>query len=127
MPETIYYDGHCGLCHGFVKFVLARDPAAQFHFSPLDNLPAVERAGLPDSVVIRTARNGLLTRSSAALYILSKLGGPWVLISRLARLFPRALRDLVYDGIARFRYQIFGRRDAVCPLIPKELRSRFET
>src|SRR5579885_2416758 len=35
-PELIFYDGHCGLCHGFVKFALARDrEGARFRFAPL--------------------------------------------------------------------------------------------
>ena len=125
MPETIYYDGHCGLCHGFVKFVLARDKGARFRFAPLDKLSAGERQGLPDSVAVRTDR-GVLVKSSAALYVLTKLGGFWALVARMARLFPPVVRDLVYDGIARIRYRIFGMRDVVCPLVPPELRSRFE-
>ena len=126
MPETIYYDGHCGLCHGFVKFVLARDPGGRFHFAPLDTLPAADRAGLPDSVVVRSA-NGFLTKSSAALYILQGLGGVWAVLASIGRVFPRGVRDFVYDRIARIRYQIFGKRDDVCPVVPKELRSRFES
>ena len=126
MPETIYYDGHCGLCHGFVKFVLARDLEARFRFAPLDKLPAAERAGLPDSVVVRSGQ-GLLTKSDAALHVLSELGGWWVVVARCGRLFPRSLRDFAYDGIAGVRYRVFGKREDVCPLVPKELRKRFET
>ena len=43
MPDTIYYDGHCGLCHGFVKFVLTHDIEQRFRFAPLDKLSAAER------------------------------------------------------------------------------------
>ena len=125
MPETIYYDGHCGLCHGFIKFVLARDPGGRFHFAPLDKLPKSERAGLPDSVVVRTP-GALLTKSEAALYVLQGLGGPWAMLASVGRVFPVALRNFVYDGIAKVRYRIFGKRDNVCPVVPKELRSRFE-
>jgi predicted DCC family thiol-disulfide oxidoreductase YuxK len=126
MPETIYYDGHCGLCHGFVKFVLARDRKARFRFSPLDRLTAEERSGLPDSVVVRTG-DGFLVKSDAALYVLGGLGGFWGLMGSAARVFPVFVRNFVYDCIARVRYRIFGRRDEVCPLVPKELRGRFET
>ncbi len=125
MAETIYYDGHCGLCHGFVKFVLARDAKERFHFAPLDKLPAVERQGLPDSVVVRTAA-GLLVKSDAALYILTGLGGVWQMLAACARVFPKTLRNFFYDGIAKARYRIFGKRDDVCPLVPPRLRNRFE-
>lgn len=125
MLETIYYDGHCGLCHGFVKFVLARDKAANFHFSPLDNLPAAERAGLPDSVVVKTPQ-GLITKSDAALHVLKQLNQPWPALAHWGGLVPKRFRDLIYDTIARVRYRVFGKRDNVCPLVPKELRSRFQ-
>jgi predicted DCC family thiol-disulfide oxidoreductase YuxK len=125
MPETIYYDGHCGLCHGFVKFVLGRDTEARFRFSPLVKLSPEERKDLPDSIVVRTPQ-GLLVKSDAAFYVLKGLGGFWGGLAACARIFPRVIRDFVYDFIARIRYRIFGTRDAVCPLVPKELRSRFD-
>ena len=125
MPETIYYDGHCGLCHGFVKFVLARDAEARYRFAPLDQLSAEERQGLPDSVVVRTGR-GVLVKSEAALYVLRGLGGAWPALAACARIFPRFFRDFVYDAIARIRYRIFGSRDEVCPLVPPEFRQRFK-
>jgi predicted DCC family thiol-disulfide oxidoreductase YuxK len=125
MPETIYYDGHCGLCHGVVKFVLARDADGRYRFSPLDRLSPEERQGLPDSVVIRTDR-GVLVKSDAVLYILKGLGGFWAFVASCSKLFPAVLRNFMYDFIARVRYRIFGTRDDVCPLVPPALRKRFE-
>ena len=125
MPEIIYYDGHCGLCHGFVKFVLAHDRQARFRFAPLDKMPAGERLGLPDSVVVRTTA-GLLTKSDAVLYVLRGLGGSWAVMAGLAQVFPRFVRDFVYGAVAKLRYRIFGRREDACPLVPPELRKRFQ-
>jgi len=39
---------------------------------------------------------------------------------------PRPLRDRLYDLVARTRYRLFGREDEACPVIPEELRSRFD-
>lgn len=34
--EQVFFDGHCGLCHGFVRFVLTEDQSEQpFSFAPL--------------------------------------------------------------------------------------------
>jgi predicted DCC family thiol-disulfide oxidoreductase YuxK len=36
------------------------------------------------------------------------------------------VRDMIYDFIARVRYRLFGRRDQLCPIVPPELRARFD-
>lgn len=132
-PERLFYDGTCALCHGAVRFVLARDrDGSAFRFAPLDSdafrraAPPALRAELPDSLVVETADGLLLTRSDAVIRVLGRLGPPWRLLGRLARMVPRALRDGVYDLVARVRYRVFGREPEACPVIPKQLRSRFD-
>lgn len=132
-PEYIFYDGHCGLCHRAVKFVLAHDRSGNtFRFAPLQGqtiqsyISAERRASLPDSFVVLTREGALLMRSSASLYILERLGGGWRILANIVRVIPRGLRDLVYDFVARTRYHLFGRRDDVCPVVPPDLRARFD-
>jgi predicted DCC family thiol-disulfide oxidoreductase YuxK len=131
-PELLFYDGHCGLCHRAVKFTLRHDPmGAAFRFAPLqgttflDNIPPERRAELPDSVVVLTSDGALLTRSDAAIHILLRLGGGWRWLAALSSIVPRALRDPVYNAVARIRYRIFGRKDDLCPIVPPEVRDRF--
>lgn len=130
---TIFYDGHCGLCHRSVRFVLARDHKGRaFRFAPLygeafrARVAESARAGLPDSIVVLTADGSLLTRSGATIYVLRRLGGFWRLLGAAIGLVPRPLRDSVYDWIARIRHRLFTRPDDVCPVIPAELRKRFD-
>ena len=132
-PERLFYDGTCALCHGAVRFVLARDrDGSAFRFAPLDSdafrrvAPPEARRALPDSLVVETGDGRLLTRSDAVIRVLERLGPPWPLLGRLARVVPRPLRDLVYDLVARVRYRVFGREPEACPVIPKQLRSRFD-
>lgn len=131
--DTLFYDGHCALCHGSVRFVLARERGDSVtRFAPLagelwkELVPEAERAGLPDSIVVITADGTLLSRSSAVLHILSRIGGGWGLLAGLARVVPAPLRDWVYDSIAKIRYRVFGTKDDACPVIPASLRSRFD-
>lgn len=133
MPERLFYDGSCALCHWAVRFVLARDPHGRaFRFAPLDSeafrgaAPAAVRAALPDSLVVQTADGELLTKSAAVVHILRRLGTPWRWLGGVARVFPRVLLDPLYDFVARVRYRVFGREPEACPVIPKELRSRFD-
>lgn len=131
--ETLFYDGHCALCHGTVQFVLERDrTGAAFRFAPLQGetfqaqVPLEQRAGLPDSIVIRTADGSLLARSDAVVHMLQRLGGGWRVPASILAAIPRGLRDAVYDFIARVRYRVFGKRNDLCPIVPPDLRGRFE-
>jgi predicted DCC family thiol-disulfide oxidoreductase YuxK len=133
VEPRLFYDGHCALCHGAVRFAVRHDrgrPAV--HFSPLGGesfermLAAHGRPVLPDSLVVETAAGELLVRSDAALYLLRRAGGLWRLPAFLAGLVPRAARDALYDAIARRRRRWFGRVEEVCPALPPRLRQRFD-
>ncbi|HXN73271.1 MAG TPA: DCC1-like thiol-disulfide oxidoreductase family protein [Candidatus Acidoferrales bacterium] len=131
--EYIFYDGHCGLCHRAVKFVLRHDRSGgTFRFAPLQGetfqsrLPAERRADLPDTFVVLKRDGTLLMRSNASLYILERLGGGWKIFAKVLGVIPRGLRDLVYDSVARIRYRLFGRRDNLCPVVPPDLQARFD-
>ena len=89
-------------------------------------VPADRRAGLPDSVIVLTDDGRLLVRSDTFIHILRRLGGFWRVMGAIIGVIPRAIRDSVYDFIARVRYRIFGRRPEVCPVTPPELRARFD-
>jgi predicted DCC family thiol-disulfide oxidoreductase YuxK len=131
--EILFYDGHCALCHGAVKFVLRHDRSGNtFRFAPLQGaafqslVPAAGRAELPDSVVVLTDDGTLLVRSNAFVHILRRLGGGWKILAGLIAVVPRPLRDVLYDFIARIRYRVFGKRNDLCPIVPLELRDRFD-
>jgi predicted DCC family thiol-disulfide oxidoreductase YuxK len=131
--DRIFYDGHCGLCHGFVRFVLARDRTGIFRFAPLDSdvfrnaVPESIRTTVPDSIVLLSCDGKLLTRSAAVIYVLTRLGGPWRLLGKLTALIPVSVRDWFYDRIARVRRRLFRRPQDSCPIVPPHLRDRFDT
>lgn len=128
----ILFDGHCNLCSGAVRFVIGRDPRAQFRFASLQSEAArrlCAEAGIaapiaaaPDSIVL-IAEGRALERSDAALAIAGRLGFPWRLLAAL-RIVPRPIRDAGYRFVARNRYRWFGRTDA-CMVPTPELRARF--
>ena len=109
--------------------MIERDRAARFSFASLQSdtarrllADAGVAAPLPDSIVLLDEA-GVHTRSDAALRIAAGLRLPWSLAAGL-RIVPRALRDRVYDFVARHRYRWFGTRDA-CLVPTPELRTRF--
>jgi predicted DCC family thiol-disulfide oxidoreductase YuxK len=131
--EHILFDGHCALCHGVVTFVLQEDRSAQpFRFAPLQGeyvertLPEETRRGLPDSVVLLDPQNKLSVESAAVIDILQRLGGLWRVVALLLWLIPRPVRDTGYRAVASVRKKIFGTTEQLCPVIPPDLRARFE-
>jgi predicted DCC family thiol-disulfide oxidoreductase YuxK len=133
VPETrtvVLFDGVCNLCNGFVNFLIDRDPGERLAVAALQSDAGqrlLAEAGLPadslQSVVVVDAGR-TFTRSTAALRILRRLGGPWSVLALPALAVPRPLRDVVYDWIARKRYGWFGRQE-LCRIPTPELRRRF--
>jgi predicted DCC family thiol-disulfide oxidoreductase YuxK len=131
--ELVFYDGQCGLCHRVVRFVLAEDPGPpRFRFAPLGGstfesvVPAELRAALPPTVLVLTQGGELLDRSRAVLHLGHRLGGLWRVAAWCGEAVPLALRDRLYDLVARIRHRLFPAPEQACPLLPPELRERFE-
>lgn len=126
--HVLLYDGVCGLCNGFVQFVLRNDRDGTMRFATLQGPWGAQAAGLVpemariDSIVL-LSRGGASIRSTAALEVARYLGGVWTM-ALAGYLVPRAWRDAFYDWVARRRYGWFGRLDA-CPLPSPEHRARF--
>jgi predicted DCC family thiol-disulfide oxidoreductase YuxK len=84
-----------------------------------------DRAGLPDSLVVRTADGRTLTQSSGVVWLTKRCGGLWRVVAALIGWVPRPIRDVVYGLIAKVRYRLFARPKEACPMLPPDLRSRF--
>ena len=132
---VLLYDGECGFCAGSVQFVLAHEAADRrdaLRFAPLQGaFGAAVRRRFPhivgvDSVVwfdptCDDAR-ALRIKSEAALSAVAHLGGIWRVVAMLGMLVPRVVRDVVYDAIAKRRFE----HAAPACLIPTtDARSRF--
>jgi predicted DCC family thiol-disulfide oxidoreductase YuxK len=82
----------------------------------------------PSSIVVVRDANGpderVLVRSDAVLALISELPRPWPGVAGVLGWIPRAVRDVGYRVIARWRYRIWGRLES-CPLPTAEERGRF--
>jgi predicted DCC family thiol-disulfide oxidoreductase YuxK len=129
--DIVFYDGNCGLCHRFIRFLLAEDKDMAFRFAPLQSktfetsLSESQRQDLPDSIVVFTQDQQVLTFSSAIIYALKRLGGFWRILGTALALIPRFLRDFGYRFIAKIRYRLYGQPKTACPMMPNHLRIRF--
>lgn len=130
----LLFDGICGLCHKSVQFILKHDRNAVFRFAALQSSVSQDilkrHSHSPkdlSSVVLvlnhDTPREMLLFQSDAVLRILSFLGTPWSLCL-IFGIFPKKLRDSLYNWIAANRYKWFG-KDDTCFFPDKNWQSRF--
>ena len=125
--SIIFFDGVCGLCHGFIQFVMKQDHGKKYHFSPLQG----ERASVILDVSKREVLDSLVVwendqpyeKSDAVFRVLQSLSLFWKVLA-LFRFLPRGIRDFFYDRIASVRYRFFGKYDE-CPIPSPEERGRF--
>jgi predicted DCC family thiol-disulfide oxidoreductase YuxK len=125
----VLFDGVCNFCNASINFIIRRDRRKIFRFAPLQSetgAKLLRQFGLPlDSVetMILSEDGGCYTRSTAALRIVRRLGGPWSVLYVLM-VIPTAARDMVYDFVARNRYRWFGEKNT-CMIPTPEVRERF--
>ncbi len=136
----VLFDGHCGLCHASVRWLMRHDRQDRLRFAPADSpaaralLAAVFPASThpypihfasatPDTILVLTPPTAaqdvphILTRSTAVLACLNTLDTPWPQFAALALWIPLPLRDAAYRLVARLR--LFPRY-AICPLLPSQ-------
>lgn len=124
----VFFDGYCSLCNSFVDFLMRLDKRNALKFASLQGETARKTLGPlsagaadPDSVIYY--RDGkIFERSAAVIEIFRDLGGAWKLLV-LFLVIPKVLRDSLYKLVARYRYQLFGRRDT-CRLPTSEEKNK---
>ncbi|MBX3325476.1 MAG: DCC1-like thiol-disulfide oxidoreductase family protein [Nitrospira sp.] len=127
--RLILFDGVCNWCNAWVNFTIAHDPDRQFKFGTLQSKPAqriLRDLDLPttDYQTFLLLEEGCVsTKSTAALRVIRQLSCWWPLYY-VGVLVPVSLRDVVYNFVARHRYQWMGRA-ATCRVPTQEERGRF--
>ena len=134
----VVFDGHCGFCNGWVRWLTRRDRRDRLRFAASQSAigeallaphpDLLEPGGTPGTVLV--FRNPLeageqpLTRLAATLAVLGELPHPWPTVAAALGWIPDSLSDPVYRLVARWRYRIWGRLES-CPLPTAEERARF--
>ena len=128
--KLILFDGVCNLCNSSVQYVIKHDRKDVFMFTALQsetgqkiiNTHKIDTSKT-DSILLYSPENGIVSKSTAALKIASKLGFPINLMT-IFFILPPFIRNWVYDYIAKNRYKWYGKKDA-CMIPTPELKSKF--
>ncbi|MEO0570465.1 MAG: thiol-disulfide oxidoreductase DCC family protein [Bacteroidota bacterium] len=128
--KIILFDGVCNLCNGVIQFVIKRDKKDLFRYAALQSElgeQLTKERGIDtskvDSFVLIEPGKAYFIKSDAALEIAGDLNGLWP-IFKMFKWVPTAIRNVVYDFVARNRYRWFGRKDQ-CMIPTPELQAKF--
>lgn len=128
---VVLFDGTCRLCNGWATFIIQQDKERRLTLSAVqspEGQALLKWAGLPQdafNTIVLVEDDRFYVRSDAMFRIIAHLPARWHWLL-LGRLFPKVIRDWLYDRIALNRYRIFGRYDA-CRLPPADHAERFLT
>lgn len=123
---VIVFDGHCGFCSGWARFVLRHDRRHRFRLltaqSPLGQALyrhyGLDAQDYETNILLQDGR--AFFRSGASVRMAEGLGWPWALAGAF-RLLPRGLRDRLYAVVARNRLRIAGRTEVCMRPDPADL------
>jgi predicted DCC family thiol-disulfide oxidoreductase YuxK len=128
---VVLFDGTCKLCNGWATFIIQQDKERRLTLSAVqspEGQALLKWAGLPQdafNTIVLVEDDRFYVRSDAMFRIIAHLPARWHWLL-LGRVFPKVIRDWLYDRIALNRYRIFGRYDA-CRLPPADHAERFLT
>ena len=111
--SIIIFDLDCLLCNRFVQIVSVIDKKDSIYFTKLSGKTAnyilSNNKSLVDVDSIIFYLNGnIYIKSDAVIRISKSLGFPYNMMS-IFKIFPRRMRDIFYDFVARNRYKFFGK------------------
>ena len=128
--KLILFDGICNLCEASVQYVIKYDKKNVFMFTALQSdagQQIIQKFNIDtnkvDSILLYTPKNGIDSKSTAALKIANDLGFPQSIMTVLF-IIPPFIRNWVYDYIAKNRYKWYGKKES-CMIPTSELKSKF--
>jgi predicted DCC family thiol-disulfide oxidoreductase YuxK len=104
----LFFDGGCPLCNRVVTFILNHEKESKILFAALDTASTNELLRnhpsykMDEDTVYFFDGEQLYSKSTAVLKLLAFLKG-YLFVLRLGWLFPRGLRDTVYNFVAKRR------------------------
>ncbi|MBL0254670.1 MAG: thiol-disulfide oxidoreductase DCC family protein [Chitinophagaceae bacterium] len=127
----ILFDGICNLCNRSIQFVIKHDKEKVYRFAAFQSKAGqklLQQYNLPlkqYSSFLLIENNKAYSQSTAALKVAKNLSG-LVKLAVVFNIVPAGIRNIVYNFVARNRYQWFGKKES-CMVPTQDLKARFLT
>ena len=127
----ILFDGICNLCNRSVQFIIKQDKEKVYRFAAFQSKAGqklLQQYNLPlkqYSSFLLIENNKAYSQSTAALKVAKNLSG-LVKLAVVFNIVPAGIRNIVYNFVARNRYQWFGKKES-CMVPTQDLKARFLT
>ncbi|GEL11744.1 Predicted thiol-disulfide oxidoreductase YuxK, DCC family [Flavobacterium glycines] len=128
--KIILFDGVCNLCNSAVQFIIERDKKDVFRFLALQSNLGKEICSYigvdqktTDSIILYEPGTAYYLKSDAALKIAAEFNSLYIFLS-IFKIFPKGIRDSIYDYIAKNRYKWYGKKE-FCMIPTPELKVKF--
>jgi predicted DCC family thiol-disulfide oxidoreductase YuxK len=124
--NIILFDGVCNLCGNSVSLLIKYDKNNIFRFAAMqtkagENIIQEYRILNDRKSIILIKQGTVFYKSDAIIEIAKQITG-WPSILKYGFLFPKFLRDGIYDLIVKNRYFLFGKKETCS--IPSEKDSK---
>ena len=124
--NIILFDGVCNLCGNSVSLLIKYDKNNIFRFAAMqtkagENIMQEYHILNDRKSIILIKQGSVFYKSDAIIEIAKQITG-WPSILKYGILFPKFLRDGIYDLIAKNRYFLFGKKETCS--IPSEKDSK---
>lgn len=127
MSLVLFFDGECGFCTRSVRLVYEYDEKGLIEFAPLQGglaekyeLKGYSEKGGGSMVMLREEDGEVFTKGDALIELGKSLGGVFWVLAFGFSIFPKRLRNGLYDLVAKNRYKLAGS----CELSDEGLRKR---
>lgn len=124
----VFYDGDCGFCNFWVQWILENDKEDQYLFAALQSdfgQNFLKERSLKsddfDTIYLWKPNAFYLTKLDAILKIANTIGGIYY-FTNLSKIFPKFIRNLGYDLIAKNRKKLM---EQTCIIPTPEQRKKF--
>ena len=128
--KIILFDGVCNLCDTSIQYVIKHDKDDVFRFVTLQSelgQKLLKHIGINpihiDSIVLYEPGIAYYYKSTAALQIAKGLKGIFT-VAIVFQILPTGFRDLIYEYVAKNRYQWYGKKES-CLVPTPALKSKF--